>query len=193
MLRRWCMVLALAVLTAGLALTANSASAAPTSGPTFSPGGLIHLMGVSAAHTQGLSFQAQSTNWSGYAGTTGTYTSVSASWTEPTGTCSRGDQYSSFWVGLDGYNSSSVEQTGSEVDCVGRTARYYAWYEMYPSASVTYSNTVAGPGCVIRVTAHSVTSGDARSFRHLVNVEITVDGRTHFQKSWNVQVPRMLN
>jgi hypothetical protein len=91
---------------------------------------------------QGLSFQAQSTNWSGYAGTTGTYTSVSASWTEPTGTCSRGDQYSSFWVGLDGYNSSSVEQTGSEVDCVGRTARYYAWYEMYPSASVTYSNTV---------------------------------------------------
>jgi hypothetical protein len=142
MLRRWCMVLALAVLTAGLALTANGASAAPTSGPTFSPGGLIHLMGVSAAHTRGLSFQAQSTNWSGYAGTTGTYTSVSASWIEPTGTCSRGDQYSSFWVGLDGYTSSSVEQTGSEVDCVGRTARYYAWYEMYPSASVTYSNTV---------------------------------------------------
>jgi hypothetical protein len=142
MLRRWCMVLALAVLTVGLALTANSASAAPASGPSFSPGGLIDLMGVSAAHTRGLSFQAQSTNWSGYAGTTGTYTSVSASWTEPTGTCSRGDQYSSFWVGLDGYNSSSVEQTGSEVDCVGRTAEYYAWYEMYPSASVTYSNTV---------------------------------------------------
>ena len=45
-------------------------------------------------------------------------------------------------MGLDGYNSSSVEQTGSEVDCVGRTAEYYAWYEMYPSASVTYSNTV---------------------------------------------------
>lgn len=142
MLRRWCMVLALAVLTVGMALTANSASAAPAGGAHFSPGGLINLMGVSAAHTRGLSFQAQSTNWSGYAGTTGTYTSVSASWTEPTGTCSRGDQYSSFWVGLDGYNSSSVEQTGSEVDCVGRTAEYYAWYEMYPSASVTYSNTV---------------------------------------------------
>jgi len=142
MLRRWCMVLALAVLTAGMALTANSASAAPTGGAHFSPGGLINLMGVSAAHTRGLSFQAQSTNWSGYAGTTGTYTSVSASWTEPTGTCSRGDQYSSFWVGLDGYNSSSVEQTGSEVDCIGRTAEYYAWYEMYPNASVTYSNTV---------------------------------------------------
>jgi hypothetical protein len=28
------------------------------------------------------------------------------------------------------------------VDCIGRTAQYYAWYEMYPNASVTYSNTV---------------------------------------------------
>jgi hypothetical protein len=58
------------------------------------------------------------------------------------GTCSRGDQYAAFWVGLDGYSSNSVEQTGSEVDCIGRTAQYYAWYEMYPNASVTYSNTV---------------------------------------------------
>ena len=58
------------------------------------------------------------------------------------GTCSRGDQYAAFWVGLDGYTSSSVEQTGSEVDCVGRTAEYYAWYEMYPGPSENYSNTV---------------------------------------------------
>ena len=58
------------------------------------------------------------------------------------GTCSRGDQYAAFWVGLDGYTSSSVEQTGSEVDCVGRTAQYYAWYEMYPGPSENYSNTV---------------------------------------------------
>ena len=53
-----------------------------------------------------------------------------------------GDQYAAFWVGLDGYSSSSVEQTGSEVDCVGRTAEYYAWYEMYPGPSENYTNTV---------------------------------------------------
>ena len=86
MLRRWCMVLALAALTVGTALTATSASAAPA-GPAgaghFSPGGLAHLMGVSAAHTRGLRYEAESTNWSGYAGTTGRYTSVSASWTQP--------------------------------------------------------------------------------------------------------------
>ena len=142
MLRRWCMALALTALTAGMALTATSASAAPAGARHISPGGLAHVMSVSAVHTRGLSFEAQSTNWSGYAATTGTYTSVSASWTQPAGTCSRGDQYAAFWVGLDGYNSNSVEQTGSEVDCIGRTARYYAWYEMYPNASVTYPNTV---------------------------------------------------
>jgi hypothetical protein len=142
MLRRWCMALALAALTVGTALTATSASAAPTPAVNFSPGGLAHLMGVSAAHTRGLSFEAQSTNWSGYAGTTGRYTSVSASWTQPAGVCSRGDQYAAFWVGLDGYTSATVEQTGSEVDCVGRTAEYYAWYEMYPGPSENYSNTV---------------------------------------------------
>lgn len=141
MLRRWCLALALTALTAGLALTATSASATPGWGHP-SPGSLAHLVGVSPAHTRGLSYTAQSTNWSGYAATTGTYTSVSASWTQPAGICSRGDQYAAFWVGLDGYNSSSVEQTGSEVDCIGRTAEYYAWYEMYPNASVTYSNTV---------------------------------------------------
>jgi hypothetical protein len=142
MLRRWCMALALAALALGTALTATSASAAPTGAAHFSPGGLIHLMGTSAAHTRGLSFEAQSTNWSGYAGTTGRYTSVSASWVQPAGTCSRGDQYAAFWVGLDGYNSTTVEQTGSEVDCVGRTAQYYAWYEMYPGPSENYTNTV---------------------------------------------------
>ncbi len=85
---------------------------------------------------------ASSTNWSGYAAASGTYKSVSACWTEPTGTCSGSAKYSSFWVGLDGYNSSTVEQTGSEVDCSGSTAEYYSWYEMYPAYPVNFSNTV---------------------------------------------------
>ena len=139
MLRRWGIVLAMLTLTAGSALAASSASAATTG---FTPGGPIHLVGASPNLRGGISHQAESTNWSGYAATTGTYTSVSASWTQPAGTCSRGDQYAAFWVGLDGYSSSSVEQTGSEVNCVGRTAEYYAWYEMYPGPSENYSNTV---------------------------------------------------
>ena len=139
MLRRWGIVLAMLTLAVGTALAASSASAATT---RFTPGGPIHLVGASPNLRGGISHQAESTNWSGYAATTGTYTSVSASWVQPAGVCSRGDQYAAFWVGLDGYSSSSVEQTGSEVDCIGRTAQYYAWYEMYPNASVNYSNTV---------------------------------------------------
>src|SRR3984885_3344998 len=143
MLRRWCILLAMLGLTVGMAVTAGNASAATTAG-TFNPGGLIHLAGGASSHGTGVSHvtSTTSTNWAGYAATTGTYTSVSASWTQPAGKCSSGDQYAAFWVGLDGYSSSTVEQTGSEVDCVGRTAEYYAWYEAYPAASEDYSNTV---------------------------------------------------
>ena len=141
MLRRWGILTAMLTLMAGLTLATGSASAS-TGTMGISPGGPIHLVTSSAAgnaSAHGIGHAtATSTNWSGYAATTGTYTSVSASWTEPTGTCSGSAKYSSFWVGLDGYNSSSVEQTGSEVDCSGSRPQYYAWYEMYPAASVSY-------------------------------------------------------
>jgi len=84
-----------------------------------------------------------SSNWSGYATTGTTYTDVQASWTQPTGNCSDGQTaYSSFWIGLDGDGTNSVEQTGSEVDCSGGSPIYYAWYEMYPAYPVNYANTV---------------------------------------------------
>ena len=145
------------VLAVGTALTASGASAGTTAGG-FTPGGPVHLVGAGSASAQargaGIRHQAESTNWSGYAATTGTYTSISASWTQPAGTCSRGDQYAAFWVGLDGYSSSTVEQTGSEVDCSGRTPQYYAWYEMYPGPSEDYSYTVkAGDHFTATVTA----------------------------------------
>ena len=101
--------------------------------------------------TRGGHTTAESTNWSGYAvtGANGAFSSVSASWAEPTANCSgnrrRTDQYSSFWVGLDGYSSDSVEQTGTDADCVGTTPSYYGWYEMYPAYPVNFSNLVS-PG-----------------------------------------------
>jgi len=133
-------------------LAAGSASAAPlaphgTAVHGITPGGLM-VRPAGRAHPSahgGLNTEVGSSNWSGYAATggNGAFSSVSASWTEPTGTCnSRGDKYSSFWVGLDGYSSDSVEQTGTDVDCAGRTAEYYGWYEMYPAYPVNFPNTV---------------------------------------------------
>jgi hypothetical protein len=68
-------------------------------------------------------------NWSGYAstGASGADTSVSSSWVQPSVTCTAQDTYSSFWVGLDGYNDSALEQTGTEADCINEQAQYGAW------------------------------------------------------------------
>jgi hypothetical protein len=82
-----------------------------------------------------------STNWSGYAAISSTFRSVSSSWTQPTASCTSQTTYSSFWVGLDGYNSNSVEQTGTDADCSGGRASYYAWYEMYPKFPVNLSTS----------------------------------------------------
>ena len=86
--------------------------------------------------------QSTSSNWSGYSAINGRYTSVSANWTQPTATCTSATTYSSFWVGLDGYGSSTVEQTGTSADCSGGSPRYYAWYEMYPKFPVNLSLTI---------------------------------------------------
>lgn len=102
-------------------------------------GGLVrHLAGSAGVR------HATSANWSGYAAHGGTYKSVAAHWTEPKGHCTSGDghDYSSFWVGLDGYNSGTVEQTGTDTDCKGATHLHYAWFEMYPAGSVRIKHTV---------------------------------------------------
>ncbi|HTT53586.1 MAG TPA: G1 family glutamic endopeptidase [Streptosporangiaceae bacterium] len=149
MLRRWPIALAGLGALLGSAIAASPAAAAPA-GPHAA-----HLVRPAAQLARpaghgtrplvsrgGPAGAAQSTNWSGYAAASGTYTSVSASWTVPAGTCRGSAKYSSFWVGLDGYNSTTVEQTGSEVDCSGSKAKYYSWYEMYPARPVNFSNPV---------------------------------------------------
>jgi len=90
-----------------------------------------------------------STNWSGYAVETsltkpqnGAVTDVKGSWTVPAVTCNSTATYSSAWVGIDGYSSNSVEQTGTDSDCSNGSGVYYAWYEMYPKASKLISLTI---------------------------------------------------
>jgi hypothetical protein len=161
MTRRWCIPLTTMALVIGSWLAAGVASAAPVAPHAVAPhaavahpagwipgGRLIRPSGVAQPKARGRQFQEQSTNWSGYAvtGSNGAFSSVSSSWTEPTATCSSSrrssDQYAAFWVGLDGYSSDSVEQTGTDSDCDGRTPDYYGWYEMYPADPVYFSNTV---------------------------------------------------
>src|SRR5438270_3710030 len=90
-----------------------------------------------------------STNWAGYAvnSSAGSVSAVSGSWTVPTVT-GTSNAWSSAWVGIDGYNSSTVEQTGTEQDTSASGAHYSAWYEMYPNAPVTL-NMAIHPGDVM--------------------------------------------
>ena len=94
-----------------------------------------------------------STNWAGYAvtGAKGSFTEVSGSWIEPTiqGKCPSKAQFSSFWVGIDGFNSNSVEQTGTDSDCHKGSPSYYAWYEFYPNPSHRISTVTVHAGDTI--------------------------------------------
>jgi Peptidase A4 family len=121
---------AAAVATIAVVGTGTAAASAPSHAVVHNPD---HKIGHST-----------STNWSGYAVTGGTYRTVTSSWVQPAVKCS-GTAYSSFWVGIDGDTSNSVEQTGTEADCNGNTPVYSSWYEMYPKYPVNYRDTVA-PG-----------------------------------------------
>jgi hypothetical protein len=88
--------------------------------------------------------QSVSANWSGYtlqdANATGLeFTSVTGTWRVPVTTCDSGSTASAaFWVGLGGSSDTAtgLEQTGTGADCSNGTAKYYAWYEILPAASV---------------------------------------------------------
>jgi hypothetical protein len=102
-----------------------------------------------------------SSNWSGYAVTGATYTSVAGSWTVPTVARSRKATYSSSWVGIDGFNNSSLIQTGTEQDYYSGAAHYYAWWEILPAAETVIPSIAVVPGNVMTA---SITQGSGGSW-----------------------------
>jgi hypothetical protein len=135
-----------------------------------------------------------STNWSGYAVLGTSFTTAYASWIVPASTCSSGDQYAAFWVGIDGYTSETVEQTGTDSDCDGKTPSYYAWYEFYPNPSFEISSLTIKPGdhiaasVVYSGTEFTITITDettGKSFRK----SSTVSGAERSSAEWIAEAP----
>jgi len=89
----------------------------------------------SKPHKGGKAGNTRSTNWAGYAVTGGTYTSVSSNWIEPYVSCTS-TGIAGFWIGLDGWGSTTVEQDGTGVDCSDGTPQQFAWWETYPANSI---------------------------------------------------------
>ncbi len=89
-----------------------------------------------------------SLNWAGYAvtGSPGSVTDVKGSWIVPSVTCPGGSQYAAFWVGIDGYSDSTVEQTGTDSDCSSGSPTYYAWFEFYPKPMFRINTITVHPG-----------------------------------------------
>lgn len=91
-----------------------------------------------------------SDNWSGYTVTGSDFTYAKASWKLTAINCTKTpNSYAGFWVGLDGYSSSTVEQTGTASDCNGKNPQYYAWYEFFPANPVTITSVPVAPGNIL--------------------------------------------
>jgi hypothetical protein len=104
---------------------------------------------------------AESGNWSGYAAVAKSNVAlrfVETTFTVPTVNCaavtigSSGTNYAAEWVGLDGFSSQTVEQTGvdSVCDSTSGPAVVQAWWEMFPLDPVVFSGDVS-PGDTIFV------------------------------------------
>jgi hypothetical protein len=99
-----------------------------------------------------------STNWSGQALTGDTYTGVGGQWTVPRVTPTEDDEYSSTWIGIDGYSNSTLIQTGTSQASGGGDTRYFAWYELLPGDAIPIDGTVS-PGDVMQAMITEESAG----------------------------------
>jgi hypothetical protein len=104
--------------------------------------------------------QVQSTNWSGYADTGSGFSRATGSWTEPSATCSgTREQLAAFWVGIDGFTSSSVEQEGTLIECFQGSIFHFSWWEMFPTNAIqVVGSTVAAGDHITSTTTRSGSS-----------------------------------
>jgi Peptidase A4 family len=113
-------------------------------------------------------------------------TAVSGSWTVPTVTASgSGTTYSSVWVGIDGYSSSTVEQVGTEEDIVNGHAVYDAWWEMYSSGKQQPEQVITGmtinPGDSITASVQYITTGS-----HAGQFLLSITDSSHANDSFSI-------
>jgi hypothetical protein len=118
-------------------------------------------------HAAGAQAQEKEKAWSGYVLKAlrdmlpPIFTGIKATWKQPAVTCpspnSNGAARVSFWVGLDGDQTSTVEQAGTYVICNGpnNTPVYQGFWEMYVPA-----NDGTSQGAVLKPSQFPVNPGD---------------------------------
>jgi hypothetical protein len=139
-----------------------------------------------------ISNNVSSYNWSGYAryspvagyGNSSAYF-VYADYVVPIarqafGACTGGWDYSSDWVGIDGYGSSDVLQAGTESDAFcwifGSSSLYSPWFEWYPNGETRITNlpAAAGDDYFVEVWSTSATAGHAYLVNRSTNQAVSI-------------------
>jgi Peptidase A4 family len=109
--------------------------------------------------------QVSTYNWSGYADDNSegnSYSEVSGYWYQPSVSCTSDSdtELAAFWVGIDGYNSGTVEQDGTLAECYDGSVYYYTWWEMYPSNAIQVVGDSLSPGDYIYAQVVDEGGGD---------------------------------
>jgi Peptidase A4 family len=147
--------IALVILSA-VALATGSAASATVAAESHAPripGPSPVLPGASAVRNW------TSTNWSGYAVTGTGFTRATGRWSVPrvsTPKRARSRLFSSTWVGIDGFNNSSLIQAGTEQDWINGAPFYQAWWEILPAPETPIPSITVRPGDSMSV---SIASG----------------------------------
>src|ERR1700722_576983 len=134
-----------------------------------------------APHTWGGPL-TNSGNWAGYAASGQSFTTITGTWIEPSVTCTADHDLYAPWLGIDGYNDTTVEQTGVQTSCATGKPVVSGCYEMYPAHPVYYKNAASiadefqatityKGGDSYTLTLKDVTKG----WSHTVNKSLSAD------------------
>jgi len=123
--------------------------------------GAIALLTFTPAAASGMSANPRhrirfgtATNWAGYFVSGGQFTSASTTWTEPSLTCpARSNSAFASFAGLDGANTSTVEQIGTVDTCKNGSVVHRPFYEIFPRGPAYIAKSVrAGDSLTATVT-----------------------------------------
>lgn len=131
-----------AALGTGVLAPAHAATA-PASAPHAASASAAHTGWTYGHHHGDKTLRYDDGVWGGYVAQGGPFQNISGSWVEPSVTCNTTNDVFAPWVGVDGYGSQSVEQTGVETNCSNGSPEYRAWYEMYPAPPVYWNDPVS--------------------------------------------------
>ncbi|MFJ9458560.1 G1 family glutamic endopeptidase [Kitasatospora sp. NPDC101447] len=157
---------------------------------------------ATASHRSDHSRKHADNIWGGYITYGSTFTTISGTWNIPALDCTNNRGIASPWVGLDGWDSDTVEQIGVDLDCTTGRAQYNTWVEMYPQDSIYFAEPVqAGDsmtgtvtdegGHWYTLTLSDTTQGWTKSFRKYLATATSVNAEAIIEPIGSGSVPTL--